>query len=204
LNGIDSTDKEKRNITIGKLQIHNTSLSEYIMEETTGMVQYYLRKNEVKQEDIIAIQRDGIIISHPLKFTSDKFALRSILSKLIITLDRKRYLSIDSNGKVEVKGVKDKPIDTSFYDMFRNLNYGDKKLLLIGLNSIRDTILNAKKASWFGIEKDLNVIIPILGIGEICVSKSSLMRIEPKEIDKEFLWNDYIWPFTQPLLLYCV
>ena len=203
LRDIDATNKERRNIQIGKLQMGNSVFSSLMIEQTNFLVDYNLKINNVKENEIITIQRDGVILTRPLKQTSTNFSLRSIISKMILSIDRKSYLLIHSDGTVEVKGVRDKPINISFYNMFSNLNFYDKKLLLRSINFMRNSILNSNTNSWFAIEDGDSVSIKLIGIGKIKLSKSSLSVIKSNEIDKIFIWEDYVWPFIQPLLLYC-
>ena len=56
---------------------------------------------------------------------------------------------------------------------------------------------------WFAFTGNNTFQIPIIGIGNIEVSKSGLNYIDPSEIDKKIIWEEYIWPFVQPILLYC-
>lgn len=203
LRDIDATNKERRNIQIGKMQVGNPVFSKLMIEQIDFLVDYNLKINNVKENEIITIQRDGVILTRPLKQTSTNFSLRSIISKMILSIDRKSYLLIHSDGMVEVKGVRDKPINISFYNMFSNLNFYDKKLLLRSINFMRNSILNSNTNSWFAIEDGDSVSISLIGIGKIKLSKSSLSVIKSNEIDKIFIWEDYVWPFIQPLLLYC-
>ncbi len=205
LSDIPYEDKEQRNIKIGLLQKQNPRIARYLLENTNGIVQYYIDKNSVKDEEIVVRQRDGLILTRPLEDTTSSMPLeyRSFISMMIITMDRKWFMLIKSNGDVSVKGVPNKPVDTGFYNMFRNLGFGNKKTLASGMEKMRRSLFNSSKSRWFAFEKDNEFQIPIKGMGIVKVSKSGVLHLDPEEIDKHIIWDKYIWPFCQPLLLYC-
>lgn len=199
-------DKKQRNIAIGKLQIGNPRIAKYLLEQTLGIVQYYVDKNNVKEDDIIIRLRDGIFLRTKLKDNTSSLPIefKDIYSKMIITIDRKYFLLIGSKGQVKVKGVPNKPIDTTFYNLFRNLNYSNKKSLTQGLEYIRQAIFKSNNVDWFTFKKnDDEYYVPIRGIGEIKVAKAGVRYLDEEEIDKSIVWENYVWPFCQSILLYC-
>jgi len=202
---IPQDDKQARNIAIGKIQIGNPRLAKYLLEQTLGIVQYYIDKNNVKEDDIIVRLRDGVFLKCKLKDTSSSqpIEFKDIYSKMIISIDRKYFLLIGSDGNVKVKGVPNKPIDTSFFTLFRNLNFSNKRSLTSGLESMRQVILKSDNIDWFTFKKGDEYFVPLRGIGEIKIAKTGAKYLDDDEIDKNIIWEHYVWPFCQSILLYC-
>ena len=206
LSKIEFEDKTLRNIQIGKLQKENPSLSKYLITNTDKLIDFYMRINDLTTDHIIIRQRDGIITTKPLQKinTTMPIDFRGMILKLIISKDRKKWLMIKNNGDVKVKGISHKPINISFYDTFKNFDYGNKTTIINSLEKLRLNIINSQNISWFSFpEDDGTFSIPIKNEGLIKFRKSILNMLDQKEIEKEFIWNKYIWPFAESLILYC-
>lgn len=205
LDEIEFEDKTKRNIQIGLLQKQNPRLAKYLLETSESIIQFYIEKNELTGKDIIVLQRDGLISTCPLQCNDATLELkfRSNISKMIIDIKRKSFLTIYSSGDVSVKGVPNKPIDIGFYGLFKNLDFCSKRNLILGLNIMRKHVLESQNKEWFIFQKDDQFIVSVIGAGEIILSKSVLHRLDINEIDRKLLWDEYLWRFVQPLILYC-
>jgi len=206
LSKIETRDKLKRNIQIGYLQKNNPLLGKFLNETARNLISHYIKVNNLKEDDIIITQKDGMIISKKLNIFDDTqpLDLRGIISKLIITTDRKRFLSIFDDGVVEVKGLPNKPIDISFYDKFRSLDFSRKKTLIKGIEYIRQTILNSDRVQWFARKTDDGIyLIPIMGEGDLKINPSGINGIDPSEIDREKIWEELVWPFSRSILIHC-
>jgi hypothetical protein len=204
LEGIEKDDKLKRNIQLGLLQKDNPQLSKFLIDSAESLINYYLRTNNILEEQVILRQRDGVILTKKLEILDQTMpiSLRSIISKMIITLDRNKYLAIHSNGQIEVKGISNKTIDTSFYNMFKNLDFSNRKQLFLGLEKIRQNILKSENLLWFTEEKDDLYLLRIIGEGIVKLNKSSLKIIDIKDIDKNYLWTNLIWPFAESCIIH--
>ena len=139
LSKIDFNNKEKRNIQIGLLQRDNPSMARFILESTVKLVNHYLKINNIQSSELIVQTRDGFILSRPLKIIDSSMPIdfRSVISKMIISANRKSYLLINTDGKVIVKGIKNRPINSYFYDLFKQLDFSNKTELLLGIERIR-------------------------------------------------------------------
>jgi hypothetical protein len=205
LSNIEFDNKEKRNIQIGLLQRDNEKLAKFLTSSINNLVDYYFKINNIKTENLIVRAKDGFIINKKMAILDHTMPidLRSLISKIIISSDRKKYLAIHVNGNIEVKGIRNKPVDVSFYKLFRNLSFSTNRNLLSGIENIRQAILNSENILWFTTIDDNNYIVPILGSGMLKLNRSSLQLIDPEEIDKTFLWDEYIWPFARSILIHC-
>lgn len=206
LSGIDYNNKEKRNIQIGLLQRENPFLTRFILNSINNLIDHYMTINNVNSKDIIVRARDGFISKVRLTVIDDTMPieLRNTISKIIISYDRSKYLALHTNGNVEVKGIRNKVLDLSFYKMFRNLNFSTKKGLLIGLERMRQTVLKSTNILWFVREDEPgSYMIPIIGTGLLKLNKSSLHLVDCDEVDKNFVWDEYMWPFARSILIHC-
>ena len=206
LSKIDKENKIKRNIQIGLLQRDNPRLTEFILNSIDDLVNSYFDINKIKNEDVIIRARDGFIITKSLSIIDSTMPidLRGTISKMVISYDRTKYLAIHTDGKVEVKGIRSKTLDSSFYILFRNLNFSTKRGLLIGIERLRQSILKSDRVKWFVREQeDKSYLVPIIGSGLLKLNKSSLRLVDTDEIDKQFLWDEYIWPFARSILIHC-
>lgn len=206
LSDINFEDKKTRNIQIGLLQKDNPQLSKYLINSIDSLVDSYFSLNSIGALNIIVRARDGFLITKKLENTNHTMPIdfRGTISKLIITPERDKYIAIYPNGKVEVKGISKKVVDCSFYELFRNLNFGTKKGLLLGLENMRKSVLNSDNIMWFsGQGSDEMYHVPIINEGLLRLSRSALSMIDPSEVDKQFLWEEYIWPFARAILIHC-
>lgn len=204
LSNINFEDKEQRNIQLGLLQKNNKKLSEFLYSKTKDLIDIYLSENSIEKEDVIWRQKDGIILTKPLSKLniSMKIDYRGYISKLVSNMTRNRILLIYNGKSVTVKGVPNKPIDTSFFDLFLNLDYTNKKHMIDTLEDMRIRVLKSNNIKWFIRENENRFYIPIKEIGLIEIHKSTFNSIIPDDIDKNFIWTDYIWPFVQTIMIY--
>jgi len=206
LEGVDFQNKERRNIQIGLLQRDNPRLSTFLLDSITNLVDRYLMINNIsRDDDLIVRARDGFIVTKDLKILDQSMPidLRNTISKMIISSDRKKYLAINTDGSIDVKGIRNKTVDISFYSLFRNLEFTTKRKLLIGVEMMRQSVLDSNNVMWFTIFDGDAYQIPIIGSGILKLNRASLKLIEPEEIDKLFLWEEYIWPFARSILIHC-
>lgn len=197
------TEKKERNIKIGLLQRGNRPVARMLGNTTSDALDFYLQLNDFNPDtDVIMRAKDGIITTKPLKKSNGtiELTLKGIISKMIISMDRKSYMAIYTNGTVKVKGLQYRPEDTSFFDMFRNLNFTSGKELSRGIEIIRETILMSDNINWFIRKNDQTYYVYITDVGEITLTSSGLRAIDPTEIDKMVVWNRTVWPFCQSIL----
>lgn len=205
LSKIEYNNKIKRNIQLGYLQKNNPSLGKFLSETSKNLIHHYIKINNLDKKDIIIIQKDGMIITKKLSIFDDTqpIELRGIISKLIISSDRKKTLAIFDDGSVEVKGISNKTVDVSFYNAFKNLDFSRKKSLIKALEHLRQSIMNSNRILWFARKTKENMYtIPIIGEGNLKISPSAINNIDPSEIDKSQIWDELIWPFCRTILIH--
>lgn len=207
LSHIDFRNKLERNIYIGKLQIKHKFLSKYLQEETCKIMNNYLIENNIPDEDVIMIQRDGIYIKdHLLKLNSNTLPLDYIykIIRMIFDLKKSSFIFIDEKNKTHWKGISKDYYDPSFLDLFKSVDYRTKKSICNSLDNIRKSFLFSNKKSWFVKydRKTEQYFLPIKNIGLMKFNElSSLYEIDDKEIDKLYIWNSLCWSFCQSILI---
>lgn len=204
LSGIDPEDKIGRNIEIGKMMQKNSRITSLLRNTTESIINDYIVKNNIKEDEIVIRQYDGMLLTRTLEHTNIghiPLECRKIFYKLISSIDRKKYIAIDNNFEVTIKGVPGRYeyIDNIYKKLCKIIDLNQDSLFT-HLQKIRDKILNSKDAKIFGIPKDEKFIIFLNGYGELEVSKSTLNIMDPDDIDRERYFKYYIEPFTKSIV----
>lgn len=203
---IEYSDKEKRNVEIGYLQRNNPRVAYFLHSTMENLINFYISENKLSElNDVIIRTKDSIITCKSLSLTNLTMPIefRGVISKLIISADRKMWLIVRSDGKVDVKGIKDKPMDISFYNMFRNIDYTTSKSIVHSMEQMRQTVLKKGNLLWYCREGDDDkILLPVRNIGIIKFKRSTVGSVDISEVDKRFLWEDYMWPFCRSLMIH--
>jgi len=201
LNGIDKHNKSERNIELGKLQITNPNLQKYLQETADSIIDYYIFNNNLIEENIIVRQRDGFIITKLLKDNDSimKLDFREHISFMLITLDRRKYITVSEQNGVTVKGVPNNYTGImKVYDKFKNLNMYNKKGLFKQLSKLKQYIFECDDIDVFTIDKNDKKLLLIKKYGVIEIKKGVYST---KSIDREKYYQFYIKEFVDSLIL---
>lgn len=204
LSGIDPNDKIGRNIEIGKMMRKNPRITSLLRKTTESIINDYIVKNNITEDEIVIRQYDGMLLTRTLEHTNIghmPLERRKTFQKLIASIDRKKYIAIDHNSNVTIKGVPGRYeyIDNIYKKLCKIVDH-NKDSLFTHLQRIRDEILNSKNTKIFGIPKGEKFIIFLNGYGELEVSKSTLNIMDPDDIDRERYFKYYIQPFTKSIV----
>ena len=200
LGGIDKDDKVGRNIALGKQQINNENFQKYLQESADSIIDYYLFTNGILPEEVIVRQRDGFILTKMLADNDSmmKIDFREHILYMIITLDRKKFLTV-SDKEVSVKGVPNNyPGMEKVYNKFSALNIYNKKGLFKQLHKIKEYILNCEDINVFIIEKNDKKLLITKRLGLVEIRKGEFLT---KAVDKEKYYNFYLKEFMESLIL---
>jgi len=207
MTGIEVEDKLKRNIQIGKMMRRNPKLTSLLRNTTKSIIDEYIRVNDVTEDDLILRQYDGILLHKKrLRITDLKgipLNIRKHFMIFISSIDRKRYIALDSEMKTTVKGVPFKYDEMNkMYEAICKINYTNKESIFRHLQRIKDHIMTTKSAKMFGIPvSDQKYNIFLKGYGQVEVTKATLKIMDPDEIDRERYFNFYIVPFTKSIVV---
>lgn len=197
---IDLSDKTERNIEIGKAQINNENLSAFLIETITNLLNYYKRKNNLQDDQIIITQRDGMIVTKELEITTGLMQLdfRGKIDLLVITPDRRKFLSVEGED-ISVKGITNYyPKLDAVYQKFTRLNFVNKTALFSQLDAIRSTVLKMEDKEFFMIPIDTDLAIQTPS-GPIITSGSNTFSL--KDLDKMKYYNHYFREFIESIFL---
>lgn len=200
---IDKDNKEKRNITIGKMMKENPRITSILRDTTNNLITEYLNINNIKSDSVVTIQYDGFISTKPLKELNlyIPLELRTIYNILIISNDRSKYIALDYNGNLDVKGVAHKYTEMDkIYRKILEINFTSKKVIFENLQKIKNEILFGEDVKLYGIPTDdNNYNIIFNGYGIIPISQSAITMIDPTDIEKEKYFDVYVRPFTESI-----
>jgi len=198
---IDLENKHDRNIAIGMAQRDNENLSSFLMNTVGSLLQFYLSENDVKDKDIIVTQRDGFILNTFLTNTDEflKLDLREHIHLMVITPDRKKYLTISDNG-VTVKGFQNnyKALNSS-YELFGKLNLYNKKVLFKQLKRIKDHVLHGEDKKFYMVEVGERIAVLTKKHGTLVVANENLFNLI--DIDTHKYYDHYFREFLEAIFL---
>ena len=206
MTGIDPNDKIARNIQIGKMMQKNPRLTSLLRNTTKSIIDEYISKNNVKDEQIILRQYDGIIITRSLRETNlqqTPLDLRKTFQIFISSIDRTKYIALDNNNKVTIKGVSFRypEIDVIYDQICRTVDL-NRESMFKRLHKIKDNFMNSQNARLFAIPSKNNKFnIYLKRFGEMEVSSQTLKIMDTQDVDKERYFKFYIQPFTKSIVI---
>jgi hypothetical protein len=199
ISDIDKNDKRNRNIKIGLMRRENKVLSNYLERTTENLIDYYLTRNNIKPQMVVLRLKDGVVLTEPMKILNETMPLdfRGVISKLIFSIDKRKWIKIYANGNISVKGISNKFVSKDAFKMFSKFDYTNKHRLISNLEGFRKFILFGNKNKyWYMMKEGDEYVVPILGVGEMKFNNEDIDKICIDDIDRSFLWNDHIWPLV--------
>ena len=157
-----SDNKVERNIYIGKLIKNNRELGKILQEETKMIINKFIDVNEIKEEEILAIEKDGLLINKFL--TVNKLnepiipEFRNYYSLAVRSYRNKKSLLLVNENDIVIKGIKYRTVGLpnfikKYIDKLNNSDYN--KWFKI-LNEMRNDYLNTNDLSLFDIPPNYN------------------------------------------------
>jgi len=206
LSGINKEDKLERNIQIGKMMRKNPRLTSLLRNTTRSIIDEYIRANDVADGEILLRQYDGIITTRTLRINDLKGIPLNIRKHFLIfisSIDRKKYIALDSEMKTTIKGVSFRYDEMDkIYESICRINFTNKESIFRNLQVIKDRLMTTTNAKLFGIpvgEKKFNIFLK--GYGQVEVTKATLKIMDPNDIDRDRYFNFYIAPFTKSIVV---
>lgn len=193
-NGIDKLEnyeKLKRNIAIGIMQKNNPRLGKYLNRVSKNLIDCYIKENNLKNENIILRNKDGIITDTLLNNINIGIELsyRGFILKAIRGKDGNFLLYYD-DYTVRIMGMKPF-VNDIFLKKFINIPEDNKKQYLNKLNDLRYEILKEcdDKDCYTMVGKNDTIIIPTKDNTFINLNKSFYEKVSLNTIDRNFVWN---------------
>jgi hypothetical protein len=196
---IEKDDKLKRNTQIGLLMRDNPNLTTVIRSTTESLINEYILRNKISNDDIIIKQYDGFMCLKPLKITTDQYLpieLQTIFSVFIISLDRTKFIATDGN-KISIKGISHRYNEMDkIYKKILFINYANKESVFTSMQNIKDEILTSVNPLLYCIpsgENKYNIFLKQYGQFEI--SETLIKILDTTDIDRRRYFDYYIQPF---------
>jgi len=201
---LDRNDKTQRNIDIGKMMRKNPKLTSLLRNTTKSIIDEYLMKNNVTEDDILIRQYDGILTTKILRVTNIQhipFEMRKRYLTFIISIDREKYIAEQAmGGGITIKGIPFRyPQMDLIYRKICGINFANKSRIFIQLQKIKDDFLNSNNPYLFGVPTKKGFNVYLKGYGELEVTESTVKLMDTDDIDKERYFKNYIEPFTKSI-----
>jgi hypothetical protein len=203
---INKDNKLERNIQIGKLMSKNPRLTSALRGHTKSIIDQYINVNKLTENEILIRQYDGIITTRTLRTTDLRGIQLNIRKRFlifIVSVDRTKYISIDSNGEVSIKGIPHRYDEMDeIYKRICKINYLNKESIFRNLQLIKDYIMTTKDVKLFSIPtKDNKFNIFLKEYGQVEISKATIKIMDSDDIDREKYFDFYIAPFTKSIVI---
>ena len=200
---VDLSNKEERNRFIGKQQIGNKNLSDFLNDSVRDLTDFYLQYNEIEDDDVVFRQKDGFILRKMLakNDTYMEMKLRSIIDLLIIDPTRQKLLYFDQSGGCYVKGVRyNYDALNTVYRRFYDLDFYNKKTLCLQLESIKQDVVHNPDKLFYGINGDDGQYIFMLKNGKTIRTRDPDF-VDNNLIDTRRYFTVYFKPFVDSVFV---
>jgi hypothetical protein len=205
LSNIDPNDKLGRNIEIGKMMRENPRITSLLRTTTDSIIDDYINQNDVKDNEIIIRQYDGIILTRRLQITNIghmPLDLRKTFRIFISSINRDMYIAVDSNNEISAKGVPHiyNEIKVIYKEVCKIMDL-NRSSRFKHLQRLKDNFFTVDNPKLFGIPiKNEKYNIFLIGYGELEISKSTLRIMDCDDIDRNQYFKHYIEPFTKSIV----
>lgn len=200
-------NKDERNINIGHLAKYFPAMIRNIDYNIHTIIKYFIKENNLKESDIIFIQKDGLLLNKYVKNNNKKLSilpeLRSVFSYVVFSEDKRSYLGKDElNHVIITKGVKNKSIgfDKFLTDHLYNVDLED----FSKINDVMNLFFKSKDKNLFAIQNkdDYNKYDIIMKEYIYSISKNifDISEIDFDDINMDFYFENYIINFIKSIL----
>ena len=201
---VDPNDKLKRNTQIGLMMRDNPRLTSLLRNITISTVSEHLLKNDVKEDEIIIRQYDGVITTRPLNDTVGDLPLdfQKFFQSFLISSDRTRYIASDGSS-VTIKGVSHryKEMD-KMLERIIQINFLSIPTIFKMMQKIKDDVLTSQNPLLYCIpQKEDQFTVFMKGLGEIDISKSMARLMDTEDIHRQRYFDFYLRPFTESICI---
>lgn len=205
---INKENKLERNIQIGKLMRDNETIKTRLRKTTAKIIDDYIDFNQLKEDDIIIRQYDGIITKKRLVETEKSIlpiALQNRYDILLISIDHGKYIAFDNlKNNIKIKGVPNiyDGIKTYYKKLIRIVDIEKRSRILKNLAVLKQSFYKEEDLSVFANPiNDKEVELIFKSFGQLTVKLNTLYYLSDDEIDKNFYYDFYLHPFIQSVVL---
>ena len=205
LKNINKENKLERNIAIGKLMRENPKLTSILRKTTETIIDELIDRNNLKEEEIVLRQYDGIMTTRflrDLNFGNVPISLRKTFEIFISSYKRNMYIAKDTSGNISIKGVSNRydAMDL-IYRKILQISFYNKEIIFKSLDKIKKFFDTTNNVKIFAIPKGDVYTIYVRGFGPIEVTKPTLNLLDASDINREIYFKNYIQPFTKSIII---
>ena len=209
---IEKDDKKKRNIQIGLMMKENPRLIGVLRSITNSTIDQYILRNNIKEEDLILRQYDGIIIKKKLTETTLHIPIefKYIFTHMLISSDRQKYIALGRfegiDNTVFIKGVSNRyeKMDEILGSLIKRVSnsIANKSGIFGVLQSIKTQILTSEDPLLYCIPTNKDKFnIFLKRYGETQISKGVTKLLDTSDIDKQKYYDFYVRPFSESVCI---
>lgn len=203
VSNINYENKEERNSQIGRLMRDNERISSLLRTTTNSVIDVYLKNSNIRDEELITRQYDGVITLKPIR-NSNSFLdlqLKAVFNVFIISSDRNKYIATNYKEYL-FKGISNRydEIDSIFKKIL-NINFASKHAIFQSLKEIKYEVLNSKNHLMYCIPNENNFNIILKDFGQTEISKSICRLFNLDDLNREWYFDHYFRPFTESITI---
>lgn len=199
---IEKDNKLQRNIKIGLMMKENPKLIDLLRGTTERTISEIILSNDIKDNEILLRQYDGIIITRMIKNLNVglDISLRNTFNPMILSIDKASYISFDGINTI-VKGLSNMYDGViPYYRKLLKLNFMNKTSIFKGLNKIKKEFLESIEIKDFLIEDKKSKYIFLKDFGKIDITDNMISVIDVDDIDKIIYLEHYLVPFIKSIV----
>lgn len=203
MDSIDKEDKTSRNIKIGYLMKDNPRLTSLLRNYTNSLVNEFILRNSIVDNEIICQQYDGLLITRPALISDQyvNFGLRETYQNVIISDNRDNYIAVNNNGDVVIKGISNRYEQMDeYYLKLLKINYTNRKAIFGSLQKIKNDLYDCEFPDVFCIPSNDKYEIFLKRYGKIKISDTIINMLDVDEIDKEQYFKIYLKSFFNSII----
>jgi len=199
---IESDNKIERNIKIGMLMKNNSNLVYLLRTSTKSQIDKLMLFNNLTQDDIIAVQYDGILTYKKLNIPDDmKLKIVEEIYPLFITgIDRDCYISKTVSNDIKVKGVP--KVFSSILPLYKkilNFNFINREVIFNQIQNFITSLKDLSKENFIFDENNHKVIV-LKEFGKIEFTDSNIFDID-LDIDVNYYLRNYFEVFLKSIIV---
>jgi len=201
----DYESKLERNMYIGREVFKDKNLLDFCQEFTRKIIKNFININNISQNDIIMVERDGLAITKfvepdTLEFQPELREKYNIIIRSFI--NKQAFMMIFEDGSIRIKGVQNKTVGLEDFagKYFKSILNFKLSTISKNMNKMRREYFCSKDWKLFGIPQDDDMYIFKLESGNIKLRQLDKVDISSLKIDRYFYFKNHLEGFIQSLL----
>ena len=203
----ESDNKMDRMVFIGNLFKTNKQLLNLCLDSTNQIINNFIAEHEIDYDEIIAIERDGLMIKKFIPKLSGydiEPELKEKYDLVIRHYSKRNVFLMIKNNKVILKGVPHKTlgIEDFMSSYFQNVNDIDDRFCLKMLNKMRSEYFKTNNWKLFAIPNNGKFVFKLEGGRDVAIEdpENSPIDLGTLNYNRYFYFKEHIEGFVQSLI----